>query len=282
MNTLTLEGFVDDLAEAEYHAHPTSLSQSGAKLLLKAPALYRHEQEHRTEKRAYDLGHYAHAKVLGVGAEVVALLRTDPKTGEQTEATDFKSPSVGQHAAELRAAGKIPLLRKEIDQVDAMANELAEHRMARRLLAEGRPEVSAFGIDEETGVMRRARFDWLGKSILSDYKTAETSEPNAFLRNAVKFGYHIQHPWYLQLAADLGHDAQAFAFIVQEKKAPYIVTVIELPQELVDFGARKAREALQRFRDCTESGVWPGYVPDDTFAQPAAPPWLLRDQEYSS
>jgi phage recombination protein Bet len=58
---------------------------------------------------------------------------------------------------------------------------------------------------------------------------------------------------------------------VQEKEPPYLVTVIELPPELVDIGRARNRRALERFRDCTESDLWPGYVPDDTFANPPRP-----------
>ena len=97
--------------------------------------------------------------------------------------------------------------------------------------------------------------------------------------SGANYGYHMQHAWYLDLARDLGHDASAFAFIVQEKEPPYIVTVVELPPALVDVGRERNRRALERFRDCTESGLWPGYVPDDTFAQPSAPRWALDYQE---
>src|SRR5207244_1704033 len=81
----------------------------------------------------------------------------------------------------------------------------------------------------------------------------------------------VQAPRYPDLASDIGRPAEAFAFIVQEKEPPYIVTVIELPAELVDIGRARNQRALERFRDCTESGLWPGYIPDDTFATPSAP-----------
>lgn len=274
-------GFHDDIPEAEYHAHPTSLSVSGAKVLLKAPALFDWQRTHKVHKRAWDLGHGAHAKVLGVGAEIVVVQRTlTNRKGEVLDvidAADYKSTSAQEHRDAIRTEGKTPLLRSELEQVDAMADKLSEHRMAMRLLSEGKPEVSAFCVDERTGVLRRGRFDWLGPTILDDYKSAVSSEPNAFVKAAANLGYHMQAAWYTDLAADLGHPAEAFAFIVQEKEPPYIVTVIELPADLVDVGRTRNRQALERFRDCTESGLWPGYVPDDEFAAPSAPSWLLRE-----
>lgn len=264
-------GFVDDLDEATYHAHPTSLSVSGAKVMLKAPALYRWQQDHPVHKDVFDLGSAAHKLVLGVGAEIV-----------EVEADSWRTKDAKEAKEAARAEGKIPLLTADHERVKAMADALASHRLAMRLLSEGRPEVSAFAVDEATGVLRRGRFDWLGETILTDYKTCACAEPLAFVKAAANFGYHMQAAWYSDLATDLGHPAQAFAFIAQEKEPPYLVTVIELPPELVSIGRDRNRRALERFRDCTESGIWPGYVPDDTFAQPPAPRWALYDQEWTA
>lgn len=271
MTATYYHGFIDDLDEATYHGHSGSLSVSGAKVLLKAPALFKWQQEHPVHKDVFDVGSAAHKLVLGVGAEIVDV---DADSWRTKAAKDAKDAA--------RADGKIPLLTADHERVKAMADALSSHRLAMRLLSEGRPEVSAFCTDEATGVMRRGRFDWLGTTIITDYKTCASSEPLAFVKAAANLGYHMQAAWYADLAADLGHPAQAFAFIAQEKEPPYLVTVIELPPELVDIGRTRNHRALERFRDCAESGLWPGYVPDDTFAQPPAPRWALYDQEYAS
>lgn len=261
-------GFHDDVPEVDYHSDPTSLSVSGAKVLLKAPALYRWQQTHPVHKDVFDFGSAAHALVLGVGQPIAVI-----------DADDWRSKAAKDARDEARGRGEIPLLIADHASVLAMADELSSHRLAMRLLSEGRPEVSAYALDEATGVMRRGRFDWLGETILTDYKTAASADPDVFVKAAANYGYHQQADWYTRLAADLGHPAQAFAFIVQEKAAPYLVTVVELPADLVAIGRDRNRRALERFRDCTASGIWPGYVPDDTFATPTAPRWALYDQE---
>lgn len=265
-------GFHDNIPEADYHADRTSLSVSGAKVILKAPALFRWQQEHPVHKDVFDFGSAAHKAVLGVGCELVV---------HEYDAEKVKSPKATSawkaQQTEVRRAGNVLLLPDEYEAVMQMADRLSEHTLAMRLLSEGKPEVSAYTLDGATGVTRRGRFDWLGETILTDYKTAASSEPVAFVKAAVNFGYHMQHAWYLDLARDLGHPGKAFAFIAQEKEPPYLVTVIELPPELVDIGRRRNRAALERFRDCTESDLWPGYVPDDQFAQPSAPAWALRE-----
>lgn len=265
-------GIVTDLDEKTYHNDRVTLSQSGAKRLLQAPAKFRWEQDHPVHKDVFDFGKAAHRLVLGVGSKLIV---------HQYDADKVKSPKQTkawkEEQAAARATDDVLLTPDEYATVQAMADKLSEHRMAMRLLSEGQPEVSAYTIDPATGVGLRGRCDWLGRTVISDYKTTTSSEPDTFLRNALKLGYHSQHAWYLDLFASCGHPAQAFAFIAQEKEPPYIVTVIELPEEVVELGRARNRRAIEIFRDCTESGLWPGYVPDDDFARPTAPAWMLRE-----
>lgn len=267
------QGIFPNVDEAEYHADRTSLSHSGAKLLLKAPALFKWEQDHPTFKRVFEFGSAAHKKVLGVGPLVVEI-PADVLGSNGSISTNAAKAFI----ALAREQGHIPVKPDELQTIDAMAARLEEHPLAMRLL-QGEREVSAYCTDDATGVVRRARFDVLGTNILSDYKTAASADPDTWLRAAVKYGYHTQHAWYLDLAADLGHPAEAFAFIVQEKEPPYLVTVIEIPRELVEIGRRRNARALERFRDCTEADLWPGYVPDHLFAQPEPKPWMLREDD---
>lgn len=261
-------GFHDDIPEPDYHADRVSLSVSGAKTILKAPALFRWQQDHPVRKDVFDIGSAAHALVLGVGAEIVVVDADSWRTKAAKEAQDAA-----------RAEGKTPLLSADWLKVRTMADVLSQHTLAMQLLSDGKPEVSAYALDEPTGVVRRGRFDWLGASILTDYKTAATSEPQAFARAVANFGYHMQAAWYLDLARDLGHPAEAFAFIVQEKEPPYLVSVVELDDAAISLGRSKNRQALERFRDCTASGIWPGYVMPNAFARVALPRWAFYDNE---
>lgn len=261
-------GLVHDLDEATYHADRTSLSHSGAKLMLKAPALYRWRLDHPEHKDAFDFGRAAHAKVLGIGAPIRVV-----------EADSWRTKDAQAQKTEARDAGETPLLAADARRVDAMADALASHRLAMQLLSDGRPEVSAYAVDDATGVTLRGRFDWLGARICTDFKTAASADPEEFVKAAARYGYDSQHAWYLDLLATLGEPRQAFALIAQEKEPPHLVTVVELPEELVERGRRRNRRAIERFRDCQESGQWPGYVPDDTFATPAAPRWALYEED---
>lgn len=253
-----LHGFYDGLDEARYHGHKGSLSVSGAKVLLKAPALYKWQQEHPVHKDVFDVGSAAHKLVLGVGAPLRVV-----------DADSWRGKDARAEKEAAYAAGEIPLLAADHKRVQDMAEALSSHRLASRLLSDGKPEVSAFAPEKETGMLRRCRFDWLGAGVLTDYKSAASADPRDLCGRygaIKKWGYDQQAAWYLDLARDLGHPAQAFAFIFQAKEPPHLVTVAYVPEDELWDARQRNQRALEMFRDCTESGIWPGYLPDDTAA----------------
>ncbi|MYZ37506.1 hypothetical protein GT002_20975 [Streptomyces sp. SID4917] len=267
------------MTNEEYHADRGSLSSSGARLLLppSCPALFRHAQDTPQEpKKTFELGTAAHKLVLGEGPDLVRI-----------DATEWRSAAVKADVADVRAAGGVPLKPAEYEQVHAMADALRHHPVAAALFdpARGRPEQSLFWRDRPTGVMRRARFDWLpqprtGRLIIPDYKTCRSAEPAALARAVEEYGYHQQADWYRSGAKALGlaDDTAAFVFVCQEKTAPYLVSVIELDANAMRIGAARNRRALQIYADCVETGHWPGY--SDDIAYLSLPFWAeARDTE---
>jgi hypothetical protein len=249
-----------DMDEAAYHAH-SALSASGAKRLLPpgCPALYRWERDHPVFRDVFDFGSAAHAVVLGAGPKIVV-----------EDYADWRSKDARIFRDQARANGDVPLLAHEWSQIADMASAIKGHPIASALLDRhhGKPEVSLFWDDEERGIERRCRFDWLpdpseGRLIIPDYKTATSAEPGAFSRSAASFGYHMQAAWYMDAARalELAEDV-SFVFIVQEKTAPYLVTVCELDWEAIELGRRLNDRACQVFAECTGTDTWPPYSTD--------------------
>jgi hypothetical protein len=257
-----------------YHADPVaggSLSSSGARRLLppSCPAKFRWEQDHgQPPKREFDLGHAAHRLVLGAGPDF-----------EVIDAPDYRTKAAKEQRDAAREAGLVPLLEHEHDQVQAMANALRRHPVAAALFTPGRgnPEQTLIWRDPPTGVMRRARFDWLpperGRLIIPDYKTCHSAEPEALRKAMNQFGYHAQADWYRAGARALGlagADA-AFIFVCQEKTPPYLVTIFEPDATAMRIGAMRNRRAIDIYAHCRDSGHWPAYV--DGIALLALSPW---------
>lgn len=264
-----------DLPEAVYHADPVaggSLSSTGArKLLDTCPAKFRHWQTTDGEtKQAWDEGSAAHKLVLGAGPELVRI-----------DAAEWRAGKVKAEVEEVRARGAIPLKPKQWDMVHGMAAALSRHKLAAALLdpAAGRAEQTIVWQDGQTGVMCRALLDMLrhrtaGPFFVPDYKTCECAHPDKVARSVSDWGYHIQGWWYEQAckAAGLGPDVR-FALVVQEKTAPYLVSVCFPDREAIQAGGLLARDAINQYAECTASGVWPGYP--EQGVPVSLPPWEL-------
>jgi len=75
---------------------------------------------------------------------------------------------------------------------------------------------------------------------------------------------------------DLAETA-SFVFIVQEKAAPYLVSVIELDAVALRAGAEANRRALDIYARCTAADRWPGYC--EGVALIDLPPWATSSEE---
>lgn len=240
-------GLVHDLDELVYHRLP-GLSSTGAKRILRSPAHYRWEQEHRVEKAAYDLGHVVHGLVLGTGLVVV-----------QVDAADWRTKSAQQERADAYAAGRVPMLTKDYERAQRMADAVREHPVAGPLFTHGDPEVSMFWTDEATGVECRGRIDYLRDGQAIDLKTTADADPTTFGRTAAKFAYDLQTQWYAEgYHAITGEHVESLHVLV-ETEAPHGVSVVQLDDEALHIGSLKAAQARETYRQCVETGQWPGY-----------------------
>lgn len=274
----TGDAVVRDLPHEQYLQHP-ALSFSGAKTIVRpgGPARFAYEREHGRPPRAqFDVGHAAHAAVLGVGPELAVFTFPDWRTKEARAARDLA-----------RAEGRVPILADTAKQVADMADALRADPLAARVLTKGsgEPEVSLFWHDPEHGVDRRGRVDWLrradqnGRLILVDYKTTDSADPDALARSIVAYGYHMQAAFYRDLVLGLGLARSVpFLFVFQEKTAPYLVNVVELDAPTLQMGADKVQQALETFARCTREDTWPGYTAAG-ITTISAPAWAHRQHE---
>lgn len=260
---------VYDIPVADYHRDPVpggSLSSSGARKLLppSCPALFRHwlDTGQSATSKAMDEGSAAHQLVLGAGPELVVV-----------DAADWRKATARAARNEAHARGAVPLLVHQYERVQAMAEALRAHPLAARLLdpAHGRTEQTLVWFDEEFQTWRRALLDYLPhphprrRLIVPDYKTCDSAAPDAVSRSIQTYGYHQQADWYLAGAGALGLASDGepvFVLIFQETTAPFLVTVVEPDREAMEIARTRNRKALDLYRQCVESGHWPGYADD--------------------
>lgn len=267
---------VYSLPEAEYHARP-ELSSTGARKLLppSCPALFKHWRDNpEPANTTFELGSAAHKLVLGAGPELVRI-----------DADEWRTNAVKAEVAAVREAGGIPLKPGPYDAVHEMAAALRAHPFAGRLFSPetGRPEQTLIWQDPDTGVWCRALLDWLrfslpgSRLIVPDYKSCASAAPAKVERVIVDYGYHIQLAWYLAgvRALNLGGDDAEGVLVMQEKTAPYLVTVAQPDLTSMRMAEIRVREALRLYAECVKDNHWPGYADDVVLTE--LPPWETRE-----
>ena len=261
MKPITKPGIYDMTLE-EYHADP-ALSSSGARAIMppSCPARFRWDKDHPEEpNRVFDIGKVAHRLVLGRGDQVVVIPHKDYRKAEPREMRDAAY-----------AAGKVPVLTAEFDACQEMAAALERHRFpgkdfgAGKLFQAGTPERSIFWRDQETGIMCRARPDFLPANgpIYGDYKTCVSAALGDLTRAMINFGYYQQMAWYSDgiRALDIHDDPQPL-FTFQEKAAPYLIVVAQPEPDALVWGDIQNAKARAVFAECVRTGTWPGYADD--------------------
>ncbi|MFI2667894.1 PD-(D/E)XK nuclease-like domain-containing protein [Micromonospora carbonacea] len=275
---VTEPGLYPDMDDATYHGDPVpagSLSSTGARKLLppSCPAKFRWWLDNGDRpKDAFDLGHAAHLKVLSRGLDLAVV-----------DAPDWRTKAAKEAKAAAYAAGQVPLLAVDHDRVEAMAAAVRRHHIAGPLLdpESGQPEMSAFWIDQDTGVWCRARYDFLRhpvpgrRRIVADYKTTPDASLEHIQRAIHRFGYHQQGAHYLDGAIALGAaDDPAFVLVFQETEPPHVITVVQLDPVALRIGRDLNRQALATYAECQRTGVWPAY--SDDIEPVALPTWVER------
>ncbi|MGW5377476.1 PD-(D/E)XK nuclease-like domain-containing protein [Nocardia sp. NPDC003999] len=270
MTAPTEPGVYEGVDERVYHGDRGSLSSSGARRLLElAPAEWLYELDHperREPTPEMEKGTATHTLVLGVGPRIV-----------EVRAPDWKRPADQKRRKQIRARGEVPLLTKDVAVVEAMAEAVFDHPEAAEIFADGLPELSAYGYDELTGVLMRARTDWLDKSRAADLKTCESSSPEDFEDEVHRFGYHVQEWWYRAVLAAAGRPLDDFAFVAVAKRPPHLVAVHRLKPRLVELGGDIGRRALAKYARCRESGEWPGHP---SGSEIDLPDWVYKKEMF--
>lgn len=276
-----------DLPEEQYHGALDWLSASGIKKLIppSTPAHFKQALGVEVFKPQFDTGKIVHALVLGKGAEFEVVQKVG-RDKVKRDADDLKTVSAQAHVAEIRAAGKVPVVRDDIAEAESMAAAVLADPVARALFSNGTAEASAFWIDPATGVQCRARFDWLPdkvegrRLIVPDLKTANDASPQEFPRAAGKYGYHVQDAMYCDGIKALGIDEDPLFMFVVIEKSSHLVNVLPWSNDSRRLGHAVVDRARRVYRECVEADSWPGYRNPEAVSPPMdLPPYIAYPQE---
>ena len=155
---------------------------------------------------------------------------------------------------QLLESGKEVISADDMETIQAM-----EWEFPANLIRGAQTEVPLYWTDAETGVECKGRLDAITEDYVIDYKTTTNAATDAFMREAIRYGYDLQAAMYLEAARANGYNPKGFIFIAQEKNAPYLVNVLHAGEAFIDRGMWIMRGLLAKYKECSDSGNWPGY-----------------------
>lgn len=241
------------MTEKDYNA-AEGIRRSALWQLTKSPAHFRYYLENPPETTpAMTFGIAVHTAVLTPEAldKQFAVINLDMRTKEGKAA---KQAALDE--------GKTILTGDQMEMLDGILRSLREHPMAKRLL-DGPHETPYFWTDELTGETCKCRTDAEtdvdGQHIVVDLKTCNDASTEAFMRDAIRLGYHVQAAMYAEgVRAVTGQDS-VFVFVAVEKEPPYAVNILQCDGAFMLRGMDEYRYLLGLYHECKTKNNWPGY-----------------------
>lgn len=187
------------------------------------------------------------------------------KAFEEDRASDTAIESIEFWAAvdtEQQFSGRDPLDEGEIETLLAMGEALTRDPAVVMALG-GEPEVTMAVYDEETNLWMLARPDQTSfDGMLSDYKKVNT-QGRAFDyricdRRITDHGYDMQMAFGATCFQALTGEMPTAGLVFQWDQPPYHAIIREICEEDIGLGAYRNLRAMRRFRECLDSGDWPG------------------------
>jgi hypothetical protein len=264
-----LPGLFEHMPAETYHAIE-ALSATGSKKILQSPAhfkLFRTKQ--KEPSAAMQFGTAVHGGVLEPDRfdDIVCCA---PEINKRTkdgkaEYADFL----------LLNQGKVVLSAEDLDRARRCVDAVLAHPAASELLAGGKNEHSLFWNDARYKVPCKARYDTRNHGGIVDLKTAQDASPEGFGNACARFLYHVQGANYWSGHEHVLNESPAFfAFIAVESEEPYAVGCYSLTPVQLAAGERLMAEALARYAQARETGIWPGY--SDAITELKMPRWSMR------
>jgi hypothetical protein len=225
--------------------------------------------------RASELGLFEPTAATNAGT-LKHLLTLEPGRAAEAVAV-FKGRRAGKawEAFEAENASKLICTESEWNDAQAAAFSVRSHPEARRLLAEGAPEVPILW--EVDGHPAKSRVDWLSAGAIVDLKFTKDSSPRGYPREAVRYGLPIQAAFYTDaVKAKTGLELPFFV-VACEPTPVYAVTVFHVPREVIELGRAQYQAALRSLEWCREHNEWPAY--SDKIVELTLPEWAYNGDD---
>lgn len=258
---------IETMTNGDYHAID-ALSSTGLKYLAQSPAHFlEYKKTPPTQTSAMLIGSAVHAAFLENQLDKLVV-----KAPGSTRSTNLYKDFIKANP------GAICLLEDEYADVAKITEALASHSLVSELVKDGKPEVSAFWTDPETGIECKCRPDYLrNDGVVIDLKTTQDASAEEFQRAIGSYKYHWQTAWYLDgMSLILEKPLENFIHIAVEKTAPFGIGVYVLDNESIDKARQDIKFLKERYAECLHTGVYPTYKAE--IQNLSIPLWLFNKE----
>ncbi len=254
-----------DIDPLVYHADPYdgySLNATVAtSLILETPA--HAKQKHPKLADSYTPKHTA---AMDEGSALHQMLLGD----DRCDIFDYDAWTTKEARADRdasRAAGRVPLKRKEWDQIallgDSLKSQVAAFPINPPLFVNGMAEQTIMW-EEQHGDQTlgfRARLDWLTRDYryCDDLKKARSANPRQFHKAMWSLGYPLKAAFYMRACQAAFGVEPTFRWVAIEPDPPYAMSVHWLSPEALAKAKADLDLAIEIWAECLRTDMWPAY-----------------------
>lgn len=218
--------------------------------------------------RLGSLVHCGRLEPLAVAERYVMMPEFEYDEANRTKSGDVPSSprSTGYYKDKVRDftrinADKEVVTREQYDKMLGIVRSLGRDPYAALWLnSPGFVEVSIVWVDEESGLLCKARIDHANEdwSRMTDLKTCENAMK--FSNSIADWGYHRQLAHYSNgiKALDL-HQSPECCLVAVESEAPHCSRSAPLHEEDLVIGRQEVSRLLIDISEAKQTGEWPGY-----------------------
>lgn len=266
-----LEGFFW-MTDEDYHDPFTpGISSTWIKHILRSPAHYKSARENPETSDAMIFGRQVHEMLFQPEKFSELYIKGDvnPFDGRTKEGREWREKWTA------RIGSKTEIDPVTWDLIYGIVDSVWAKRAAAAVLDGAQFELAAFHRDPETGLTLKCKVDAIRDWCISDLKTCQDARPEAFIRDARKYRYHVSAAYYMDICNALGTKVDSFVWIAAEKKRPHGVWCYAATEQTLDLGRKEYKKALKTLKDCTTNQHWGCYSEEITELE--FTPWQLKE-----
>lgn len=256
--------------EDDYHSGP-GISSTDIKNLQKSAAHYKAAIENRKSTPAMEFGRALHCLFLEPDKYRDQYI-TEPDFGDKRskavrdKVEAWKEANTGKICIDIQTRLKLHEMHEAYKRTPRYS-QIHEGAIC---------ELSAYAMDQDAAVLKKARADLIQGPTIFDLKTTEDARPQSFTKTIMRYGYHISAAYYLDTFNEAGREVDSFVWIALEKDPPYGVRMYVASENMIKIGRKKYKEALKVYRESEKSGIWTAYECD--FEPIEFSDYVLRDE----